>query len=66
MKALDVVWDAIDTLPYEDLCIVMAYMLTKGIQDSESFAKDVQAELEMLAIIAGIREQLEAKNARLN
>ena len=61
MTSLDLVWDAIDSLHYDDLCIVMAYLLTKGIQDSETFAKDVQAELDMIAIIAGIREQLEAR-----
>lgn len=66
MNNLNAVWDAVDALEYDELCIAMAYMLTKGLQAADTFAVDVANELDMIAMLAGIREQLEGANARLN
>lgn len=66
MQRLDALWDAVDALDYDELCIAMAYLLTKGLQSADTFATDVQNELDMIAMLAGMREQMEAKNARIN
>lgn len=66
MSKLEALWGAVDALEYDELCIAMAYMLTKGLQAADTFAADVASELDMIAVLAGIREQMEEKNARLN
>lgn len=62
LDKLNALWDAIDALEYDELCTAMACLLTKGLQTADTFAVDVAAKLDMIAMLAGIRDQLESKS----